>query len=65
MESYIHCRDTKIRIGSLEGFKDNFTVEIMHEYDRIIIFFSNEKDLINFKNQVIQQFELLERNSNV
>ena len=60
VDMFFHKED-KVEVEAKElDFKGCHTLDIRNGGDRITIFF-DEKGLIDFKNQVVQQYEMLKR----
>ena len=64
VDMFIHKENNlKVEFRSLDIKLDinNSTLDINNGVDRITLFFFDEKGLIDFKNQVVQQYELMKR----
>ena len=61
VDMFFHKEDeVEVEVKNLD-FQDCHTLDIRNGGELITLFFFDERGLIDFKNQVVQQYEMLKR----
>ena len=60
VDMFFHKKDD-MRVGVRKVDVNNYILDINNGCERITLFFFDEKGLRDFKNQVVQQYEMLKR----